>query len=75
MKQLISNIRNKPQHHKNRIIIITLIGVVAFMLVLWAVVGMPPREGTSGDVIFEFNETVEETQNVLPNLFPNSNEQ
>jgi hypothetical protein len=75
MKQLISNIRNKPQHHKNRIIAISLIGVVVFMLALWAVVGMPPREGTSGDVFFEFNETVKKNKDLLPNLFPSNNEQ
>lgn len=70
MKQLIANIRNKPQHHKNQIILFTLIGVAAFLLVLWAIVGMPPRNGTSGDVIYEFNETVNQNQDTLPELFP-----
>lgn len=70
MKQLIANIRNKPQHHKNRIVFITIIGVVAFMLVLWAIVGMPPRKGVSGDIIYNFNQEVDENQDNLPELFP-----
>jgi len=74
MKQLISNIRNKPQHHKNRIILITLIGVVAFMLVLWAVVGMPHGGAQGEEVFLGFNQNVQESKDALPNLFPTSNE-
>lgn len=70
MKQLISNIRNKPQHYKNRIILITIIAIAVFMLILWAIVGMPPRKGTSGDVIYNFNQDLNENKDTLPELFP-----
>lgn len=74
MKQLITNIRNKPQHHKNRIVLLTLAGVVLMMLILWWIVGPPPRQGASGDVIIDFNEDMNQGQNVMPELFPNENQ-
>lgn len=70
MKQLIANIRNKPQHYKNRIIVITIIGIAGFLLILWAIVGMPPRSGSSGDVIYNFNQDLNESKDTLPELFP-----
>ncbi|HMQ01682.1 MAG TPA: hypothetical protein PKD79_01270 [Candidatus Doudnabacteria bacterium] len=70
MKQLIANIRNKPQHHKNRIVLISLGVMIVFLLTLWAIVGMPPREGYSGEVINTINQDVEENRDLFPDLFP-----
>ncbi len=70
MKQLIANIRNKPQHHKHRIVMIAVIGMAAFLLLLWVIVGMPPRQTDGGDVINEISTDINENQNTLPDLFP-----
>jgi hypothetical protein len=70
MKQLITSIRNQPQHYKNRIVLFALIGVGVFLLILWLVVGMPPQEGSSSEVVNDFSQNVEENKDALPDLFP-----
>lgn len=70
MKQLIANIRNKPHHHKHRIVMIALACMTAFLLLLWAIVGMPPRQTDGGDVINDLSTDINENQNTYPDLFP-----
>lgn len=70
MKELIANLRSKPQRYKNRLILIVIIAVAVVMLIIWLIVGMPPRSGGSGDVIYDFNQTLNENKETLPELFP-----
>lgn len=70
MKQLIANLRDKPQHYRNRVVLITIVVVATIMLVIWAIVGMPPRGGGNGNVINDFNSNVNENKDTLPELFP-----
>lgn len=70
MKQLIANLRDKPQHYKNRVVLIIIISIAAIMLIVWAIVGMPPRSGDNGDVINDFNQNLNENKDALPELFP-----
>ncbi|QQS22902.1 hypothetical protein IPM19_04795 [bacterium] len=73
MKKIIENIRQKPDHHKNRIILI-ITGSVAFVLVIiWIIIGIPDREGRSTDVIDDFTTNVEESKDTLPKLFESNN--
>ena len=72
MSKLIENIRQKPDHHKNRIVW-TIIGITAgILLILWAIIGIPQREGKSTDVIDEFNTNLDESKDTLPKLFDNT---
>ncbi len=69
MKKIIENIRQKPEHHKNRIIWI-IVGVAAvILLIIWAIVGIPDRNGKSTDVINKFNSDVDSSKGTLPKLF------
>ncbi len=70
MKQLIEHIKTKPHHHKNRIVLFTVVGVVILLLVLWAIIGMPPRQTDGGDVINDLNSDINQNQNAFPDLFP-----
>lgn len=72
MKKLIENIRQKPDHHKNRIIW-TIIGVTAgLLLIIWAIIGIPQRNGNTTDIIDQFSSDVNESKDTLPQLFDNS---
>ncbi len=72
MSKLIENIRQKPDHHKNRIVW-TIIGITAgLLLIIWAIIGIPQREGKSTDVIDEFNTNLDESKDTLPKLFDNT---
>lgn len=72
MKQLIDNIRNKPHHEKSRIVWIVAGSVAAVLIIVWILVGMPSRNGNSGDVINQFSESLEENKDVIPNPFEES---
>lgn len=72
MSKLIENIRQKPDHHKNRIVW-TIIGIAAgLLLIIWAIIGIPQREGKSTDVIDEFSNNLDESKDTLPKLFDNT---
>ena len=72
MSKLIENIRQKPKKKKNRIVW-TIIGITAgILLILWAIIGIPQREGKSTDVIDEFNTNLDESKDTLPKLFDNT---
>lgn len=66
MKQIIENIRNKPDHHKDRIVWICAAIAAGLLLIIWLVVGNG-RPTTTDDNFFEtFNQGVEEGKNVVP---------
>ncbi len=72
MPQFIDNIRQQPDHHKNRIIWIIIAIAAGILLIIWAIVGIPKREGSTTDVIDEFNKNVNDSKDDLPKLFDNT---
>ncbi len=70
MKDLVEKIRQKPDHEKNRIIIIAIISVAVILVVAWIIIGIPARNSSNGDVINNFNSNFENSKNTLPDLFP-----
>ena len=68
MKQIIENIRQQPEHHRNRIIWIIAAIVVAALLLLWVLIGNTKRE-SAGNVINELNTEYNENKNLLPDLY------
>ncbi len=66
MKQVIHNIRNKPDHHKNRIIIISAAIAVGVLLLIWAAVGNGHRGQTDENFFQTFNEEVKQNKDTLP---------
>jgi uncharacterized membrane protein YvbJ len=72
MPQFIDNIRQQSYQHKNRVIWIT-IGIAAMILIIiWVIVGIPKREGSTTDVIDQFNNNVNDSKDDLPKLFDNN---
>lgn len=72
MSKIIDNIRQQPDHHKNRLIWI-IVGIVAgILLIIWAVIGIPQRNGKSTDVINQFNSDLNSNKDALPKLFDNN---
>lgn len=73
MKKIIENIRQKPDHQKNRIILIVTASAAIVLVIIWAIVGIPKRNGRNTDVIDNFTTDVEEGKDDLPKLFDNNN--
>lgn len=69
MNKLIESIRQKPDHHKNRIVWIIIGITAALLLTIWAIIGIPNREGKNTDVIDQFSTDVEDSKDTLPKLF------
>lgn len=69
MKKIIENIRQKPDHHKNRIILVITGSVALLLVIAWIIIGIPDREGKNTDVIDDFTTNVEESKDTLPKLF------
>ena len=70
MPSLIEKIQQKPHHEKNRIILITIVVVVVVLAGIWAVIGIPTKQSSKGDIINDFNSTFKENKDTLPNFFP-----
>lgn len=71
MSQFIDNIRQKPDHQKNKFIWI-IVGIAAVILIIiWVIIGIPKREGSTTDVIDQFNNNVNDSKDDLPKLFDN----
>ena len=72
MSNIIDNIRKEPIQNRNRVVWI-ITGIVAgILLIIWAIVGMPHRDGKTTDVINEFSNDIENNKDVLPQLFDNT---
>lgn len=71
MSKFIDNIRQQSEQHKNRVIWIITGIVVALLLIVWAIVGIPQRNGKTTDVIDQFNSNVDNSKDALPKLFDN----
>ena len=66
MKQIIENIRNKPDHHKDRIVWIIAAIATGLLLIIWLIVGNG-RPTTTDDNFFEtLNQDVEEGKDIVP---------
>ena len=66
MKKVIHNIRQKPDHHKDKIIWLTAGAVVILLLVIWAIVGNGRKDGKDQSFFQTFNEDMEEGKTILP---------
>lgn len=73
MKKLLDNIRQKPDHYRNRIILIITGSAALALIIIWMIIGIPERSGKGTDVIDEFGTNVEESKDTLPQLFEDNN--
>lgn len=62
MKQIIENIRSKPDHHKNRIMLITVLVAIGVLLIIWAIVGNGRRIIPDENFFQTFNSDVQTGQ-------------
>jgi type VI protein secretion system component VasF len=62
MKRLIERIRQKPQHHQNRIIWIIAGAMVIMLVVAWAFIGLPNKGSKNSETITEFGQILEENK-------------
>jgi hypothetical protein len=66
MRKVIHNIRNRPDHHKDKIIWLSAAVAIALLLAVWALVGNG-RPTTPDENFFQnFNEDLEEGKNIIP---------
>ncbi len=66
MRKVIHNIRQKPDHHKNRIIWITAIATIVLLLVVWAIIGNGRKIDPEENFFQTFSNDLEEGKNLLP---------
>lgn len=66
MKQIIENIRNKPSHHRDRIVWICAAIAAILLIAVWLIVGNGHKDNKNQSFFQTFNEGVEEGKNVIP---------
>lgn len=66
MKKIIHNIRSKPNHHKNRVILITAAIAVGILLLVWAAVGSGRKMHPDESFFQTFNQDVQENKKIFP---------
>ncbi|HEX3095963.1 MAG TPA: hypothetical protein VHQ20_02475 [Patescibacteria group bacterium] len=66
MKETIEKIRQRPDHHKDRIIWVTAAVAVAVLLIIWAIVGNGRRTTVDNNFFQTFNQDVQSTQTNIP---------
>lgn len=66
MKQVIHNIRQQPEHHKNRIILISAAVAVGILLLVWAAVGNGRPTQPDENFFNTFNQDIQEGKDTLP---------
>ncbi len=62
MKQMIENIRNRPDHHKNRIVLIVVAAAIVILLIIWAIVGNGRRVVPDENFFQSFNSDIQSSQ-------------
>lgn len=67
MKQVLHNIRNRPPHHRDRIIWISALVAIAILLIIWMIVGNG-RTTTNDDKGFfqTFQQGIDDGKNLVP---------
>lgn len=66
MKKVIENIRNKPEHHRDRIVWIVAAIATVILLALWAIVGNGGKRNSEENFFQNFTEGVNEGKDILP---------
>ena len=66
MRKVIHNIRQKPDHHKDRIIWITAAIAIGLLLIIWAIVGNGRDLNPDQNFFDTFNEDLEEGKTIIP---------
>lgn len=66
MKKVIENIRNKPEHHRERIIWICAAVFAAVLLIVWMIIGNGRKTTTDESFFQTFNQGVEEGKEIVP---------
>jgi hypothetical protein len=65
MKRVINHIRNKPSHHRDRIIWICAAVAAVLLLLTWAIVGNGRKTTTNDNFFQNFNQGVEQGKNTF----------
>ncbi len=66
MKQVIENIRQKPAHHKDRIVWICAAIAAGILLIVWMIVGNGRKTTTDENFFQTFNQGVDEGKDIVP---------
>ncbi len=66
MRRVINNIRNKPDHHKDRIIWATAGIALVILLSIWMIVGNGGKTSTEKNFFQSFSEDLEDGKNDIP---------
>ena len=66
MKRVIHKIRQKPDHHKDRIIWISAAAAVAVLLIIWAIVGNGRPTAPDENFFQQMSEDIEQNQDTFP---------
>ena len=66
MRKVIENIRNKPPHHRDRIVWIVAAIAVGLLFIIWLIVGNG-RKTTPDENFFQtFNQGVDDGKDIVP---------
>lgn len=66
MNNVIEKIRNKPEHHRDRIVWICAAIAVIILIVAWMIIGNGHKQTSDENFFQTFNQGVEEGKNVVP---------
>jgi hypothetical protein len=66
MHQVIHNIRQRPDHHKNRIILISAAVAVGILLLVWAAVGSGRKTKPDENFFQTFSQDLQNSKDTFP---------
>ena len=66
MRKVIHSIRQKPDHHKNRIIWLIAAAAIVLLLIIWAIVGSGRKLNPDENFFQTFNQDLEEGKTIIP---------
>lgn len=70
MKKVIENIRNKPPHHRDRIIWICAAIAIGLLLIVWLLVGNGRKTTPDKNFLQDFQQGVDEGKTLVPQTPP-----
>ena len=66
MKKIIDNIRNKPAHHRDRIVWICAAIAAGVLFIVWMIVGNGRKVTTDENFFQDFSQGVDEGKDIVP---------
>ena len=66
MRKVIHNIRNRPDHHIDRIIWISIAVAIGLLLIIWMIVGNGRKTAPDSSLFQSFGKNVETGKNTFP---------